>query len=66
MTDLNFQLARLRKKHQALHEEIEFLEARREHDRSYLASATLKQLKRQKLQLRDSIAALEAQLKSTE
>jgi uncharacterized protein YdcH (DUF465 family) len=66
MTDLNFQLARLLKKHQALHAEIEFLEAQREHDRSYLASVTLKQLKRQKLQLKDSIAALEAQLKSTE
>lgn len=62
MTDLNFQLARLLKKHQALHAEIEFLEAQRERDRSYLASATLKQLKRQRLQLKDDIAALKTKI----
>lgn len=62
MTDLTFQLERLQKKHEALHKEVEFLEAQREVDRTYLASSTLKLLKRQKLQLKDAIAALEAKI----
>jgi hypothetical protein len=66
MSDLKFQLARLQKKHDALHKEVEFLEAQREHDRSYLASVTLKQLKRQKLQLKDAITALQTQIEDTQ
>lgn len=65
MTDLNFQLERLQKKHQALHKEVEFLESQREVDRSYLSSATLKVLKKQKLQLKDAILALEAKIKES-
>ena len=61
MKDLDFQIGRLRKKHDAIHKEVEFLEAQRDTDRSYLALHTLRSLKRQKLQIKDAIAALEAQ-----
>lgn len=63
MTDLLFQLERLQKKHATLHKEVEFLEAQNAIDRTYLSSANLKVLKRQKLQLKDAIEALEAKIK---
>lgn len=62
MTDLQFQIQRLQKKHDAVHQEVEWLETQREVDRSYLASANLKKLKKQKLQLKDAISALQARL----
>lgn len=62
MTDIQFQIQRLQKKHDAIHQEVEWLESQRDLDRSYLASANLKKLKKQKLQLKDAIAALQAKL----
>lgn len=65
MTDLLFQLERLNKKHAAIHKEVEFLEAQNAIDRTYLSSVNLKALKRQKLQLKDTIAALEAKIRDS-
>jgi uncharacterized protein YdcH (DUF465 family) len=62
MTDVQFQIQRLQSKHDAIHKEVEWLESQRDVDRSYLASANLKKLKKQKLQLKDAIAALQAKL----
>lgn len=62
MTDVQFQIQRLQKKHDAIHQEVEWLESQRDVDRSYLTSANLKKLKKQKLQLKDAIAALQAKL----
>lgn len=62
MTDVQFQIQRLQSKHDAIHQEVEWLESQRDVDRSYLASANLKKLKKQKLQLKDAIAALQAKL----
>jgi len=66
MTDLNFQLERLKKKHAAIHKDIEFLETQREVDRSFLGSVNLKLLKKQKLQLKDAITALQAKIKDSQ
>jgi uncharacterized protein YdcH (DUF465 family) len=66
MTDLNFQLERLQKKHAAIHKDIEFLETQREVDRSFLGSVNLKLLKKQKLQLKDAITALQAKIKDSQ
>lgn len=65
MTDLLFQLERLQKKHAAVHKDIEFLEAQREADRSFLSSSNLKLLKKQKLQLKDAILALQDQIEES-
>lgn len=60
--DLTFLLKRLESKHEKLHEEINFLESQRDLDRSYMALSNLKTLKKQKLQLKDAIAALKKQM----
>lgn len=62
MTDVQFQIQRLQNKHDAIHQEVEWLESQRDVDRSYLASVNLKKLKKQKLQLKDAIVALQAKI----
>jgi len=66
MTDLEFQLERLQKKHASIHKDIEFLETQREIDRSYLSSVNLKLLKKQKLQIKDAIEALQSKIRGSQ